>query len=264
MGELRRILAVCRFELARSWTWRRAIVSLVLALFPPVMLGLITYYARLDGDAEAAEFFVFVMIFLVGLVCVLSLLLRASTNVYTELEEKSWIFVATRPLGRVSMILGKYLAAVLSSFAICVVAITLSMALGEQIGAFSDVVHSWLTTLATFGVATAAYAAVYSLIGAVFYRRAMVLAAGYTLLFELFLANVPALISRFTVRYHVQELGLRWIGWFPPIPQDDFRIAFPLQPMWIHWMAIVLFIGISLTVACLMVVHREFITADET
>lgn len=264
MSMLRRVLAVCRFELAKSWTWRRTLVALVLALFPPIMLALIAFYANLEGDAEVATFYQLVMVFLVGLVCILALLLRASTNVYTELEERTWVFVATRPRGRIALILGKYLAAFISAMVICLVALTLSVALGDRLGVFNDVIHSWLTLLATFAVAAAAYSAVFSLLGAVFYRRAMVFAAGFTLLFELLLASVPALISRFTIRYHVQELGFRWVGWFLPFPESDFRITFPQQPLWHHILALALITCLSLAAACLTVVHRQFITADET
>ncbi len=264
MIALRRILAVCRYELERSLTPQRIMLAAVLALFPPVMLGLVTYYSELAREGQIGAFFEFVLIFLVGIVCLLALLLWASTNVYSELEEKTWIYVACRPYGRVAMIGGKCLAAALSAFAVCFTAITLSVAIGARMNVFEDAIRSWLTLLAIFGLASLTYAAVFSMIGALFYRRAMVFSAGYVVLFELVFPNLPALISKFTVRYHLQELGLRWLGWFLPQGEQAYRDVYPAISTWIHWVALTLIIGLCLTIACVTVVYRQFLTADET
>lgn len=265
MMTMHQVLAVWSYELSRSMTLQRLALAGVLALFPPVMLGLVTYYSRISHEAPPiGVFFPFVLLFLVGIVCLLALLLWASTNVYSELEEKTWIYIASRPAGRIAMICGKYLAAASCAYAVCVVAITLCVAIGARHGVFADAVHSWLTLLLIFGLATLAYGAVFSLIGALFYRRAMVFSAGFIVLFEVILPNLPALISKFTVRYHVQELALRWMEWFLPTTEQEYRMIYPALNPWLHGTALLLFVIGGVSIACFVVVHRQFITADET
>ena len=91
-------LATFRFELTRSFSLQRLLSVLGLILFPPVVLWVFIIGAlRTSLAGEALEFVLFTLIFLVGLVCLLSLLLSAAPNVQGELEGKTWSFIAMRP-----------------------------------------------------------------------------------------------------------------------------------------------------------------------
>ena len=80
---------------------------------------------RNEMPAEVSQTLI---LLLVGLVTVLSLLLWATPNVHSELEGKSWVFIASRPGGRISNFLGKYMAAVYSSFLVSWASATLQVA----------------------------------------------------------------------------------------------------------------------------------------
>jgi len=258
-------LVTCSFELKRSFTFQRTAVSVVLALFPPMMLTLLILGPKAVDPHAELEFVEFVIVFLVALVCMLTLLLWATPNVYSELEGKSWLFIASRPGGRVGNFLGKYLAAVLCSFAVSFVALSLSVGIVSQIGTIEDPLRLWLSLCAIYGLACLAYGAVFSLIGTITYRRAMVVGVAYIIAWEIIIANLPALVNRLAVRYHLQSLGIQWLGYFLPDESKevyDTIYGVPSTPYHLTALAIV-------TVFCLLagmyvIVSRQYITSDET
>ena len=98
-------------------------VATVLAGFPPTMVAVIGFSGQ---SIPISDLLIMV---LVSIVAFLSQLLWATPNIYTELEGKSWIFVASRPRGRTALFLGKYLSAVGFSFAVCFISISLCLAI---------------------------------------------------------------------------------------------------------------------------------------
>ncbi len=272
-------MSTCRFELRRSFTTQRTAVSLVLALFPPVMLALMIgavqvagAAAPLSGELElarAAEILrsstPFAIVFLVSLVTLLSLLLWATPNVYSELEGKSWAFVASRPGGRVSIYGGKFLAAVIVSFLIALIALTLCVLVANQHLSLPHPERLWLSLLAIFALACFVYGAVFSMLGALFFKRGMVVAAGYLIGSEVFLATVPAVVSKLTMRYHLQELGIHWIGFFVPFDSEyEYRALF--GEAWPVWLLILVLIGAgiaALVIGGFAITNKEYITSEE-
>ena len=195
---LRGTLSTCSYELVRSMTPQRMGLFLLLALFPATMIFLITMNGNQSGGEIA--FMEALVILLVGLVGLLSLLLSASTRIYSELEGKSWVYVACRPSGRVSTVFGKFLAAFILSYAVSLLAATLAIFAAQWRGNLARPENFWLVTAGLLFLACFAYGAMFTLIGTLFYRRAMVFCAGYMLVVEFVLANVPALIRSFTIR----------------------------------------------------------------
>jgi len=226
-------LATCSFELRRSFTFQRMAVSVVLALFPPVMLGLLILGTEMSGDSQARtvvqDFATLLTLLLVSLVCLLSLLLWATPNVYSELEGKSWSFVASRPGGRISIFIGKFLAALVVSFSISLIAISLCVMLSANRLGIRDPQMLWISLCGIYFLGCCVYGAVFSLIGTYFIKRSMVVAAGYLIGSDMVLASVPgALINKLTIRYHLQEIGINWLGWFFPAfsTEEDYRMVF--------------------------------------
>jgi ABC-type transport system involved in multi-copper enzyme maturation permease subunit len=226
----------------------------------------------LIANVSAFHAYQIIVMFLTYVVCILSLLLWATPNVYSELESRNWLFITTRPHGRTSLLLGKFLAAVLSATLVCFIAVALScLIVALTVGRFrSDV----MTELASFfpkfmviaGVACVEYAAVFSLIGVLFQRRAMVIATVYALANELLLASVPALVSQFSVRYHLVGLTLGWLGWFLPTPKPDdemIELVIAALPLWVNLLVLALLPFFLLAVSIYVIRNREYITVDE-
>ena len=79
-------LATFVFEIRRSFSVHRLMVAIGLALFPPVMLNVVARIAFVRGSRVAGDVIQnmeFSMIFLVALVCLLTLLLWATPNVHS-------------------------------------------------------------------------------------------------------------------------------------------------------------------------------------
>lgn len=257
-------IATCGFEVKRSLTFQRMAVSVVMALFPPLMLALLIMGPRSIDSGAGLPFTEFVIIFLVSLVCVLTLLLWATPNVYSELEGKSWMFVASRPGGRIGIFLGKYMAAVLFSFVVSFVALTLSVGIGTAFSTLEDPVRLWLSMTAIFTLACLTYGAVFSLIGVLTFRRAMVVGVGYIIVSDGILANFPALISRFTARYHLQSLGLEWVGWFLPNDKEAYQAIFGETSVSFNLISLAALTLVALAAGMYFIVNRQYITSDET
>ncbi len=110
-----------------------------------------------------------------------------------------------------------------------------------------------------------AYAAVYLLLGVLFPRRAMVIAVAYTLIFELIIAFVPALINKLTVQYRLRALLVHWAE----LPIGDSRNFASMSLIgdaapWEHVVTLMMYSVALVMIALLLVNVREFSAADET
>lgn len=264
-------LATCSFELRRSFTFQRTAVSLVLSAFPPVMLGLLILGMEMSGAEQARtmiqESVTILTTLLVSLVCLLSLLLWATPNVYSELEGKSWSFIASRPGGRISIFLGKFLASFVVSFTLSMLAITMCVTLAATRLHIVDPQMLWFSLGGVYLFGCAVYAAVFSLIGTFFIKRAMVVAAGYFIGSDIVIASIPgALINKLTIRYHLQEIGIAWLGWFFPggTSEEQYREVFgEALPIGVHVGAVILITVLALAAGIWIIVNREYITSDQ-
>jgi hypothetical protein len=261
-------LATCRFELKRSFSIQRLATSLGLILFPPLMtFAFLNGALRTSLAGEILEFVLFTIIFLVALVCLLSLLLWATPNVHGELEGKTWSFIAMRPGGRISNYLGKYLLSVLVSFLTAFFALTLCVLIANRYGALgggSEPWQRWGTLTGIFAMACAVYGAILSMIGAWFTKRAMVVGAGFLIGAEGILSAVPAVVSSFTMSYHLRRLGEMWLGWFLPDDRQEYEILFgPPGPVWFHLTCLGTATVVALVIGCLIVVNRQYAIGED-
>ena len=214
------------------------------------------------------EYVLFTIIFLVALVCLLSLLLWATPNVYGELEGKTWSFIATRPNGRISNFFGKYITAVLVSFITTFFALTLCVVIADRYGTLgggSEQRERSGTMTGIFAIACVVYGAILSMIGAWFTKRAMVVGAGYLIGAETILSMVPAVVSSFTMSYHLRRLGELWLGWFLPDEQFEYETIFgPPGPAWFHLVCLGTALVAAIIIGCLIVSNRQYAIGEET
>ena len=255
-----RAFATCQFELKRALTPQRISISGVLSLFPPVMLLLMLSISRSANTYSITEFLV---VFLVALVCMLSLLLWATPNVSAELEGRSWTFVASRPQGRIANVLGKYFASVIFSFGICFVATTTCIPLAVFLDQVHDPLHLWISYNAVFLLASITYGAMLSLIGTVFYRRAMVIGAAYILGFEAMIGRIPAVVGKISASHHLQNLGMHWNPRLKLQIDSVTELPTALTAQWISLAALGTMTLIAIIAACIVIASREYVSAEE-
>ena len=183
---------------------------------------------------------------------------------YSELEGKSWTFIASRPGGRIGCFLGKFAAAIISAFTVCTIALTLSVLILTQIAHIEFAFELWLRLIGIFLLASIAYSAVFSMIGTITYRRAMVVAVAYVMVWEGFVANLPALINQLTIQHHLKSIGIDWLSWVFPLDRDEFTGIFgEIHPAFSLWMLGALTFG-CLFVGSYVIANRQYVTKDET
>ncbi|MEM9368835.1 MAG: hypothetical protein AAGD07_22820 [Planctomycetota bacterium] len=208
-------LDVMLFELRRSFTVGRSALWFVLVAFPVGILTAVSMIARLRlGEEYTAalleERFGMAMYFLIPEVtCLLGLLLWATPAISTEVEGQTWVYLAMRSKGRISVLLGKYLTAVTWTLSAAITAVTLScVAIGWEIGS-----NLWAVLCLLALLSCVAHAALYVVIGAVFYRRTMIAAVTYTMVVEYFVSFIPALVNQITINYRLRGILIQWKDW---------------------------------------------------
>jgi ABC-type multidrug transport system permease subunit len=257
------------FELRRALTWNRFLVAVGLAIFPPMMLSVVVRTAFVSNSVVAGgvtKYSEFAMIFLVALVCILSLLLWATPNVQSELEGKTWNFIAVRPGARIASFLGKYLLAVAISLAVSCAALAGCILVANSYQAFENPLQTLGSLAMIYAMACAVYGAIFSAIGTIFIKRAMVVAAGFMIGLETFMSLIPAVVSKLTMSYHLRSIGLQWIGNFlPETSEMEYNMAYGQPwPVWIHITCIAIMTVIALTIGMIAITQRQYVTADQT
>lgn len=210
MNSVLRLLTVFEFEWRRILTLPRLAWWAGLSLFPPGLFALSRANAPENLPASAENAVVFMLFALCpGVVSVMGTYLLAAPALATELEGRSWVYLAVRPWGGVNVLMGKYLVAVTWALPAGLVSLLLSL-LVLDIERFG---HLWRVQAALIVLSCAAYAAVFILLGVLFTRRAMVIGVFYMLVFEVVLSSVPAVVNRLTIQFRLRCLLMRWMDW---------------------------------------------------
>jgi ABC-type transport system involved in multi-copper enzyme maturation permease subunit len=252
------IAAVFFFEWRRAFTWARMAWWLVLALFPGFILGLVRF--SLPHGEQASEPWIIMLFALVPmLVSMLGTFLLATPVVSSELERKSWVYLAVRPHGKVNLLLGKYLVAVTWALTAALAGLCVALAIipRDEMTRIGGIIAR-ITLLSC-----PAYAALYLLLGALFPKRSMVIAVAYTLLFELIISFIPAIINTLTVQYRIRTLLYIWSGFNWASEGPNFMEFVGNPPAWEHVVILLAYTFVLVVAAVGVVRGREFSAAEE-
>jgi len=256
--------AVFIHEWKRSLTPGRIVWWFVMAAFPIVITALIASIQRFGqemGPEDIDAFWAVLLYVLIPCVCcALSVLLTAAPAVATELEQRSWVYMATRPNGIFWLLLGKYLVAVTWGVTAAWAGIAGSMLLTTA----ASPVQIGVTLSALSVLSAVSYSAVYLLIGAMFPRRAMVFAVMYTGLVEVVLGFIPAIVNRLTVQYRLRSLLMQWVPVNEKIRSEPaFAYVFAEGSSLVQCLWLLALTAIFLAVALVVAHRKEFTTAAE-
>ena len=232
----------------------RTTMWFLLVVFPIALFAVIRQIAP---DIDVEEWGMVLYFLVPEVVCLLGLLLWATPAISTEIEGQTWIYLAMRRSGRTWIPLGKYLTAVVWTLSAAVVSCTGCVLLMGHSGGL----RLWIIMNVLSLLSCVAHAALYLLIGVLFYRRTMVTAVAYTLTFEYGLSFVPALANKFTVNYRLRGLLAEWMDW--DIARSLLEQVKGTEPPSTH-----LFILAMMTVSLLIftiyrIGHTEFPTNQE-
>ena len=212
--------ATFRYELRKSVTAGRVLWWFVLAALP-VAITLLSRWVQnqqakelrpaLDPDTLDSFWSLLLYVTVPCVSCAMSALLTAGPAVATELEQRSWIYLATRPHGITWLLLGKFLVASVWAFTAATAGTLIAIALINA--PHRTQILSGILSLAA--LSAPAYSAAYLLLGAIFPRRSMVFCVMYTGGVEVILGSFPAIINRITVQFRLRSLLVQWL------PLDD-------------------------------------------
>lgn len=256
--------AVFVYEWKRSLTLARIAWWLAMAMFPVMITIMIRtlgdFATPIDMSVQKSNWSMTLYALIPGVCVALSVLLTAAPAVASELEQRSWVYLATRPNGIFWLLLGKYLVSVTWGTSAAWLGSVFSVALCGM-----DEQLRMLLSLLTLSLLSAtAYSAVYMLVGAIFPKRAMVFCMMYTVIVELVFGSIPAVINRMTVQFRLRTLFVNWMPLDDSMKDDSvFRYVMIdgssyMQCLWLITLS-VLFL-----VAAIVVAHRrEFTSATE-
>lgn len=257
--------AVFLFEWKRTLTLPRMAWWAVLASFPVFIMGLVRFNVPRDNEPPdelwrgLCAWLIFALVPM--LVSMLGTLLWTTPAVSAELERRSWVYLAVRPNGSTAVLLGKYLAAVTWVIPPALVGLTVAVPLAGT----GDSLRIWLTMTGLVLLSCPAYAAIYLLLGVLMPRRAMVLAVAYTLLFELVISFVPAVINKITVQYRLRALVVDWcelqiLG----SRESSAMTLFGDESAWVHVTTLITLTLVLLATSIIVLRFKEFSTSAES
>jgi hypothetical protein len=134
---------------------------LSLMAFPPGLLLLVRMAARNDPPDELVAILVFVLSACVA--SMMSVFLWATPALSSELEGRSWVYLAVRPYGPIAVLIGKYIVSVSWAIPVGVVSATLSV----LVFATDEPIHLIAVQCGLVVLSCLAYSALFLLIGVI-------------------------------------------------------------------------------------------------
>ena len=256
---VRKIISTLRFEVQRTKTYSRRAVWLTLALFPVAIM----IFFRANADIDNRRIWAFVFYLLIPqAVCILGLLLWISPVLSNELESRTWVYLAVRPGGKVAVLLGKYLNGVCWTASAALMGLGLSIAVvtGQLRGPFEEPLVLGLALALLILASCLAYGSLYLLLGVLFPRRAMVVCVAYTLVVEVLVSIIPAIVNQLTVQHRLFNLLFKTLD----LEIDGLPFQLDSSPVWLHLAALVGYTLLNLSVAAFVLQHREYSTSEQS
>ncbi len=260
MNTLTRVPAVFLFEWRRVLTFYRIAGMALLALFPPLLLMLIRMSAPRPVPFEIASVILFALSPCVA--CMMTVFLIASPAIASELEGRSWVYLAVRPHGPLSVLIGKYLVAVSWGLTVGVVSATLgAIAIGAP-EAIRLIAVQWLLVI----LSSIGYASAFLFLGVLTPKRAMIAGIVYAVILEVVGGFVPAAVNLLTFQHRLRcilvrclEIDVEMAGRNPV-----YLAYFGEEPAIWHIVVLLLMAAVYLVAAAVLLRFREFTAAAET
>ena len=261
MNTLRRIPAVFVFEWRRALSVPRLAWLVALMAFPPALLLLIRSVGPpQDPPLEVAAILIYILSPCVA--CMMSVLLWATPVLSSELEGRSWVYLAVRPYGPMAVLLGKYLVAVSWSLPVGL----FSAIAGVLVFQREHTAQLIAAETGLVALSCLSYSAIFLLIGVIAPKRAMVTAILYAVVFEIALALIPAAVNLLTVQYRLRCLLVRWTDMESSMTEGNpvFAAYFGDESATWHVSMLLGMTVAYLLAAALLLRYREFTMATET
>lgn len=193
-----------RTQFARVWWSRRALACFALAATTPVMAWTVAAFSETSGAAIATNLGWFLLL---QVIVPLLALVSGSAVITEEIEDRTITYLFSRPIPRASVLLGRWLAALLFVSTLLAIASIATVLLASRSAAPGPPLGPGITLplLEATLLGGAVYSAIFAAAG-VFVRHPMIVGLGYAFAVEGFLANLPGRNQALTVQYHLRSL----------------------------------------------------------
>ncbi len=259
------IETLIKLELLRTLGGRRKWLFLLLSLLP---IGLIVLVQIGTGESPLLhnrrriwDWAVLIYLLYPQILCLLLSLLLGSSLLQAEIDDKTIIYLFTRPIPKYLIFLGKYIGSVImsitfsgASFVICYF-ISVSTSL-PGINHFNYII-SYIVAIA---LSCICYTSIFFVLGTFLPKYALIAGIVYGVIFELILSFIPAIINKMSISYYLRSFLRSAIE--IKVPQEVVSVVGELNPL----SSVMILIAIAivlLSVGILLVTVREYNVTEE-
>ena len=243
-------LAVAAFQLQRLLSRQRLLLAVLGVIFPAAVMMAVRRTAADGLDRDLAVTMIYALV--PEAVCMLGLLVTMCPAVADELERGTWIHVAVRPGGRRALLVGTYLAAVIWTSTVAILAAVLAVLVARVPQPLPLVgMLAALVVLSSLG-----RAALFALPAVILPKRALVASVAVALVVEYLAGFIPAVVNQATVSLRLRSLLVEWMGWRQKLPVEMQLLIDP-QPAWVQIAAIGVLAAVLLVAAVKILDFRQ-------
>jgi ABC-type transport system involved in multi-copper enzyme maturation permease subunit len=225
-------------------------------IFPAAVMLAVRRTAALGLDRDLAVAMIYALV--PEAVCMLGLLVTMCPAVADELERGTWIHVSVRPGGRRALLVGTYLAAVIWTSTVAI----LAAALAVFVAGVSKPVPLVGMLGALVLLSSVGRAALFALPAVILPKRALVASVGVALVVEYLAGFIPAVVNQATVSLRLRSLLVSWMSWRRQLP-IEIQLLIDPQPAWVQISAIFALAAVLLVVAVKILEYRQFPPSTE-
>lgn len=259
MGLIRATFFLFAIHLRRLLSSRRVLACVGISLLPVAAALFIHYIARYVGPPPAVELG---WLLVVQLVVPIVALILGSAVIAEEVEDQTITYVFTRPVPRMSVLLGRWLAssvvivALLGASAWLTVVILDTSATPSPEQTMPSGAKAALVRVAILG--SLVYGGLFAAVGA-WVKHPVLVGLGYTFVVEGFLGNLPGKNQVLTVQYYLRSY---LCGQGDAIRERiEFMVdAVEVAPADEAVNTLLAILAVALALGCLIVSRRQYIT----
>ncbi len=232
---------------------RRTRLFVVLSLLAPLLQLLVVLFTSLPGmDFFNRTLLVFYLQLLVPLLA----LFFGTSVVNDELDDKTLVYLVTRPVPRPAILLGKFAAAFTLALPIAGGGFTTAYLLARSGGMAGGSGFELAHYLGVMALALFAYSAIFTLLGT-FMKKAILFGLFFVFGWEFTVQFLPGVTQRLTLIHWIKSL-------LPAMPREMRFMLFHLEPSSAAASVLVLLLVglLALATAALVFRHRAYVMSD--
>ena len=250
-------------HLRRTFLSKRALVSAGLCCLPVACSVLVATVSRFEGPPPFDAVLHLGWLLQVPILVLVSLVL-GSAVVAEEIEDRTITYLFTRPIPRASIVVGRYLAALVLVVVLlgtsCALVLKLLGGLQGPEGQHVEIPDGFRTRIfLSVLLGGAVYSAVFAALGSLV-KRPVLVGLGYSFVVEALLGNLPGSNQKLTIFYYLKSFLL---GGNPELLKyfEESLAVQPLLPTFTALRTLALILVLGLALGAWRLTKREYVLA---